>query len=65
MKVYTFVTGLDINGKPEFLITPINHCCKGWKLIDTREVHFNLGADEILKLATEAQAEVDKMEVSK
>jgi hypothetical protein len=62
MIVYTYVTGLNINGEPSLCMSQTEHCPKNWTLIDTREVHFNLGADEILKLAAEAQAEVDKME---
>jgi hypothetical protein len=61
MKLYTFVTGLDVNGKPILLHSPVNFCATGWALIDTREIHFNVSQDEILKLAKVAQAELDKV----
>jgi len=52
MKIYTFVTGLA-DGKPNYFASTCGHCNKGWELIDTREIHFNI------ELATKAQQSLD------
>lgn len=64
MKIYVFVRGLLANDEPDLFVTPCNYPRLGWTLIDTREIHFNLSDDEILRLAKEAQAEVDKVGAS-
>jgi hypothetical protein len=58
MKIYTFVTGL-VDGKPNLFTSTCGHCNKGWELIDTREINFNISPDEILELATKAQQSLD------
>jgi len=60
MKIYTFVTGL-VDGKPNLFTSTCGHCNKGWELIDTREIHFNISPNEILELAKKSQEHLDSL----